>query len=177
MAGCGTGGGRVRRLAQALRLVYTVAGGCESRPAARMLDPPHPILGTGLRPVASPGCSNTPCPHLFISTSANAPRTERAIIAGRPILAGGKVGTCPGGRAMPNPFPGMDPYLEGDLWSSVHLDLSAEFVRRLAPLLRPKYYVLNSRRFALGSEETNGTSGQRLPDIGVRGGKGPPPAA
>jgi hypothetical protein len=33
---------------------------------------------------------------------------------------------------MPNPFPGMDPYLEGDLWMSAHTDLCAEIARQLA---------------------------------------------
>ncbi|MBI3361959.1 MAG: DUF4058 family protein, partial [Chloroflexi bacterium] len=28
--------------------------------------------------------------------------------------------------AMPSPFPGMDPYLEGSLWTTVHFGLSAE---------------------------------------------------
>jgi hypothetical protein len=36
----------------------------------------------------------------------------------------------------------MDPYLEADLWTSVHLDLSVEITRTLVPCLRPKYYVL-----------------------------------
>src|SRR5262245_59262059 len=71
---------------------------------------------------------------------------------------------------MANPFPGMDPYLEGDLWPSVHLDLSAEIVRTLAPRLRPKYYVLNGHRFGLGLEEANGSTEKRLPDVGVLGG-------
>jgi hypothetical protein len=43
---------------------------------------------------------------------------------------------------MANPFPGMDPYLEGDLWTSVHTDLSAEIARQLAPKVRPKYVVI-----------------------------------
>jgi hypothetical protein len=34
---------------------------------------------------------------------------------------------------MANPFPGMDPYLESDLWPSVHDDLLSEVVRRLSP--------------------------------------------
>lgn len=38
---------------------------------------------------------------------------------------------------MPNPFPGMDPYLEGDLWTTVHTDLCAEVARQLTPKLRP----------------------------------------
>ena len=29
---------------------------------------------------------------------------------------------------MPSPFPGMDPYLEGALWTTVHFSLSAEIV-------------------------------------------------
>ena len=30
---------------------------------------------------------------------------------------------------MPSPFPGMDPYLEGSLWTTVHAQLSAEIAR------------------------------------------------
>src|SRR5713226_4552077 len=51
--------------------------------------------------------------------------------------------------AMANPFPGMDPYLEGDLWTSVHTDLSAEIARQLAPKLRPKYVTRSARRIVL----------------------------
>jgi hypothetical protein len=42
---------------------------------------------------------------------------------------------------MPSPFPGMDPYLEGSEWVSVHAELSSEIARQLAPKLRPKYIV------------------------------------
>jgi hypothetical protein len=48
---------------------------------------------------------------------------------------------------MPSPFPGMDPYLEGALWTTVHFSLSAEIVRQLAPKLRPRYLVLPAERF------------------------------
>jgi hypothetical protein len=41
----------------------------------------------------------------------------------------------------------MDPYLEGDEWTSVHTELSAEIARQLAPKLRPKYVVRTTRRF------------------------------
>lgn len=43
---------------------------------------------------------------------------------------------------MPSPFPGMDPYLEGSLWTTLHFSLAAELVRQLAPRLRPRYLVL-----------------------------------
>ena len=68
---------------------------------------------------------------------------------------------------MANPFPGMDPYLEGDLWPSVHLDLTAEIVRRLAPQLRPKYLVLSSRRVVLATPDDTERVQDRLPDVGV----------
>ena len=50
---------------------------------------------------------------------------------------------------MPSPFPGMDPYLEGSLWMSIHSQLTAEIARQLAPKLRPKYLALTTERFVL----------------------------
>ncbi|HEY1381206.1 MAG TPA: DUF4058 family protein, partial [Gemmataceae bacterium] len=43
---------------------------------------------------------------------------------------------------MANPFPGMDPYLEGDLWPSVYHSLANEISRRISPVVRPKYIAL-----------------------------------
>jgi hypothetical protein len=69
---------------------------------------------------------------------------------------------------MSNPFPGMDPYLEGDLWTSVHTDLCAEIARQLAPKVRPKYVVLSTRRVVLvPPDETEFSESHRFPDIGV----------
>ena len=50
---------------------------------------------------------------------------------------------------MPSPFPGMDPYLEGPLWMSIHSQLTAEIARQLAPKLRPKYLAFTTERFVL----------------------------
>jgi len=55
---------------------------------------------------------------------------------------------------MPSPFPGMDPYLEGALWTTVHFSLSAEIVRQLAPKLRPRYLVLPAERFVMETPES-----------------------
>jgi len=41
----------------------------------------------------------------------------------------------------------MDPYLEDSEWSSVHVVLSTEMVRQLAPRVQPKYIVRTARRF------------------------------
>jgi hypothetical protein len=69
---------------------------------------------------------------------------------------------------MPNPFPGMDPYLEGDLWTTVHTDLCAEIARQLSPKLRPKYVALSTRRVILAPpDETEAPAPQRFPDVAV----------
>jgi hypothetical protein len=69
---------------------------------------------------------------------------------------------------MPNPFPGMDPYLEGDLWTTVHTDLCGEIARQLAPKLRPKYVALSTRRVILAPpDESEGYSQHRFPDVGI----------
>ena len=69
---------------------------------------------------------------------------------------------------MPNPFPGMDPYLEGDLWMTVHTDLCAEIARQLSPKLRPKYVALSTRRVVLAAPDESELFGlQRFPDVGV----------
>src|SRR5580704_16931261 len=69
---------------------------------------------------------------------------------------------------MSNPFPGMDPYLEGDLWMTVHTDLCAEIARQLAPKLRPKYIALSTRRVVLAApDESEMSEMHRFPDVGV----------
>jgi hypothetical protein len=62
----------------------------------------------------------------------------------------------------------MDPYLEGDLWTSVHTDLCAEIARQLAPKLRPKYVALSTRRVVLAPPDATEMSDEhRFPDVGV----------
>src|SRR4051812_35767699 len=50
---------------------------------------------------------------------------------------------------MPSPFPGMDPYLEGPEWTSVHSELSVEIARQLAPRLQPRYVARTNERFVI----------------------------
>ena len=50
---------------------------------------------------------------------------------------------------MPSPFLGMDPYLEGSLWTTFHFAFGAELVRQLAPRLRPRYLALPVERLVL----------------------------
>src|SRR5712691_11488187 len=50
---------------------------------------------------------------------------------------------------MPSPFPGMDPYLEGALWTTLHHSFGTEIIRQLAPKLRPRYVALPVERFVM----------------------------
>ena len=69
---------------------------------------------------------------------------------------------------MPSPFPGMDPYLEGALWTTVHFSLSAEIVRQLAPKLRPRYLILPVERFVTETPESVAVSTANIyPDVSV----------
>lgn len=71
---------------------------------------------------------------------------------------------------MPSPFPGMDPYLEGEEWTSVHLELSSEIARQLAPQVRPGYIVRPARRFVTETvEDISIVSRNIYPDVGVFG--------
>jgi Protein of unknown function (DUF4058) len=69
---------------------------------------------------------------------------------------------------MPSPFPGMDPYLEGSLWTSVHSQLASVFVRQLNPQIRPRYIALPTRRFVRDHPEGEGLMiEENIPDVSV----------
>jgi hypothetical protein len=69
---------------------------------------------------------------------------------------------------MPSPFPGMDPYLEGSEWTSVHAELGSEIARQLSPKLRPKYIVRISRRLVSEvSEDVGIVTSDLYPDVSV----------
>ena len=75
---------------------------------------------------------------------------------------------------MPSPFPGMDPYLEGSLWTSVHTELSSEIARQLAPKLSPKYVALPTRRFVTETpEDVAITTSSIYSDVSVVGSSAP----
>ena len=69
---------------------------------------------------------------------------------------------------MRSPFPGMDPYLEGSLWTTVHSQLGAEIVRQLTPRLRPRYLALTAERFVVDSADDVSVMRTSIyPDVGV----------
>lgn len=50
---------------------------------------------------------------------------------------------------MGSPFPGMDPYLEGELWQEFHDRLANQISVQLIPRLAPKYVALLSKRYVI----------------------------
>lgn len=47
---------------------------------------------------------------------------------------------------MGSPFPGMDPYLEGDLWQELHETLASAIRAQLVSQLSTKYVALLAKR-------------------------------
>jgi hypothetical protein len=52
-------------------------------------------------------------------------------------------------NAMGSPFPGMDPYLEGEMWQEFHERLANGISVQLMPRLAPKYVALLAKRYVL----------------------------
>jgi hypothetical protein len=66
------------------------------------------------------------------------------------------------------PFPGMDPYLEGELWTTFHIQLAVEIARQLTPRLLPRYFAFaNQRQVTDTPEEVSIEATDVYPDVGV----------
>jgi hypothetical protein len=50
---------------------------------------------------------------------------------------------------MGSPFPGMDPFLEGEMFQEFHDTLANEIRAQLMPRLKPKYVALLAKRYSL----------------------------
>src|SRR5215470_2530945 len=69
-------------------------------------------------------------------------------------------------HAVPSPFPGMDPYLEGYLWPDVHQALAAKIRQQLAPR-----YVTRLGLAVLSDEPDEAEVKIMYPDIEVLRGR------
>jgi hypothetical protein len=66
------------------------------------------------------------------------------------------------------PFPGMDPYLEGELWTTFHIQLAVEIARQLTPRLLPRYLAFaNQRQVTDAPDEISIEATDVYPDVGV----------
>src|SRR5262245_39451957 len=68
---------------------------------------------------------------------------------------------------MSSPFPGMDPYLEGELWGAFHHDLITQVRHQLIPKLKPRYYPFTEKYFLVDADELVIAEGRMNPDIAV----------
>lgn len=70
-----------------------------------------------------------------------------------------------------SPFPGMDPYLEGEMWSEFHDTLIHQIRAQLMPQLQPKYVALLKKYYTIDewSLGVGGISAKRgiYPDVQV----------
>jgi hypothetical protein len=48
---------------------------------------------------------------------------------------------------MGSPFPGMDPYLEGEMWQEFHDRLANQISAQLMPRVGPRYAALLGKRY------------------------------
>jgi len=66
---------------------------------------------------------------------------------------------------MPSPFPGMDPFIEGDIWQDFHLSIIISIRDLLVPSVRPRYVVRTEERIYLEHEMEGGQSRYIQPDL------------
>src|SRR5205823_1088820 len=71
---------------------------------------------------------------------------------------------------MGSPFPGVDPFIEGQVWHGFHTEYIVELQRALTPRLRPRYVVYVEQRVYVERTPENGGSGV-WPDVTVAAGR------
>jgi hypothetical protein len=81
-----------------------------------------------------------------------------------------------GAFAMPSPFPGMDPYLEGYLWPDVHHALASKIRQLLVPQLSPNY-LARLEVSVFEDKNPEGEVGILYPDVEILRGEVPTPTA
>lgn len=50
---------------------------------------------------------------------------------------------------MPSPFPGMDPYLEGEIWQEFQEHFAMHMSKQLMPLVSPRYVASQTKRYVI----------------------------
>lgn len=80
---------------------------------------------------------------------------------------------------MPSPFPGMDPYIEGELWTPFHTQMGVAIAHQLAPKIAPRYVAIPEKRLVVDApDDLDVVVEEIIPDVAVRrtGRSGPAPA-
>jgi hypothetical protein len=62
----------------------------------------------------------------------------------------------------------MDPFIEGDQWTTFHSQLAVEIARQLVPKVAPRYVALTEKRYVLDTaEDLEVVIEGRYPDVSV----------
>lgn len=67
---------------------------------------------------------------------------------------------------MPSPFPGMDPFIEGQMWRDFHTTILSAIREALMATVAPKYFVKVEESVYL-QQEADESEGLRYPDVSV----------
>lgn len=67
---------------------------------------------------------------------------------------------------MQSPFPGMNPYLEGHLWSDVHHEMASAIRQLIAPQVSPKY-ITRIEVYTVQDTAAEEEIGIMYPDVGL----------
>src|SRR5262249_48030834 len=117
---------------------------------------------------ATPRVYQSPVAHAYSCLPAG--RWACILIAGCCRMLQGKE------YAVPSPFPGMDPYLEGYLWPDVHSALANTIRQLLAPQIQPKY-VARLEISVIEDQNPAAEIGIMYPDVeGIKARAGSPAA-
>jgi hypothetical protein len=68
---------------------------------------------------------------------------------------------------MPSPFPGMDPFIEGQSWEDFHTRFIVALSDLLVPRVRPDYEVEVQKYVYIAEENSNEVYGRVVPDVGI----------
>ncbi len=65
---------------------------------------------------------------------------------------------------MASPFPGMDPYLEGEMWQEFHETLAGAIRGQLVRKLPEKYVALLAKRYVVATPSAGALAGLSIVD-------------
>ncbi len=69
---------------------------------------------------------------------------------------------------MPSPFPGMDPYLEGEIWQEFQEHFALHISKQLMPLVSPRYVASQTKRYVIDRTAPGACTPRRISYSSVR---------
>jgi len=94
--------------------------------------------------------------------------TSKSVVVVAPVrtVRRGRARSAPKCATMPSVFPGMDPYIEAQIWTDFHTELVSGIRAAIQPLLRPLYVALIEHRVYV-ERAPDEQPGSMTPDVTV----------